>query len=503
VTPLSVTPLSVTPGVPLIEILAAIAAAGDLTMGQPTGHSLRGALLAREIARASGASQAHEEAAVQTTLLRWSGCSATAPLAHELLGDDITARAQLLAESSQPVTATPEARAAFAPMSAAHCDVAQRIATRIGTGEAVVAALDDLFERWDGNGLPRGDEAEGIALAARLAVLAGDAEVLVRVHGHEPALAMLTERAGRTYDPALVAVAAEAVVRWLALLDEHDAYDLLRAAADGWTRADSGRTGDLLRVLGDFADLKVPALAGHTGASAILAATSAELVGVDDTLVLHAALVHDIGRAGVSNAVWERQGALRRSDREAIELHPYHSYRCVRLLTGFDDVAATAALHHERLDGRGYHRQLPGSSQPLAGRLLAVADRAAAMVADRPYRPALDLDEVARVLRAEAADGVVDAQCVAAVLDVLGAGRAPVVWPADLTPREVDVLRLLARGLTNGAAARRLRIAEKTVGRHAESLYAKLGVNNRAALTYEALRRNLLTPLADGAAAEH
>jgi HD-GYP domain-containing protein (c-di-GMP phosphodiesterase class II) len=206
-------------------------------------------------------------------------------------------------------------------------------------------------------------------------------------------------------------------------------------------------------------------------------------------------LVHDVGRAGVSNVVWERSRPLRRSDWEAIELHTYYTERVVRMLSGFEDVARIAAMHHERLDGRGYHRQLPGSAQPLSARLLAVADRAAAMAAARPQRPALEHDAVARTLRDAAADGTLDATCVAAVLEVLlGARNAPVLWPAALTAREVDVVRLLARGLTNRATARRLRIAEKTVGRHAESVYAKLGVNNRAALTYEALRWNLLSP---------
>jgi len=484
-------------GIPLVEILAAIAAAGDLTMGQPAGHSLRGALLAREFSCASGASPAAEAAAVQTCLLRWSGCSASAPDAWELLGDDIGGRAALLTEPAFSSVMSAAARRRFAPMSVAHCDVAQRIAAQVGTHVDVVPALDDLFERWDGTGIPHGDSADGIAVAARVAVLAGDVEALVRVHGTEAALGVVADRSGLTYDPALVAVARDAVTRWLALLEDDDAYDLLHDAAAGWPHVAPSRTTDVLHVLGDFADLKVPSLAGHTDATTTLAVGVAPLLDVDVTVARHAALVHDLGRAGVSNAVWERQRPLRGSDRESVELHSYYTYRCVHRLTGFEEVASIAALHHERLDGRGYHRQLPGSSQPPAARLLAVADRAAAMSAGRPHRPALHLDAIAATLRSEAAEGIVDAQCVAAVLQVLGAPSAAVVWPAELTPREVDVLRLLARGMTNRAAARRLRIAEKTVGRHAESLYGKLGVNNRAALTYEALRRNLLSPLGE------
>ena len=70
-------------------------------------------------------------------------------------------------------------------------------------------------------------------------------------------------------------------------------------------------------------------------------------------------------------------------------------------------------------------------------------------------------------------------------------------WPAGLTTREVEVLRLLARGLSNKQIAERLVVARKTVDNHVEHIYAKLGVSNRARASLFAVRHGIITPTED------
>lgn len=308
-------------------------------------------------------------------------------------------------------------------MSRAHCDVARRVAAHVGADGAVVDALDDVFERWDGTGNPAGTASNAITPAARVTVLAGDVGVLLRPRRRDrPCRRRRAVRAGLR--PGAGRRRARGGASLAGRAGPQDAYDVLLEKAASWPDAGGVPVRQAMQV--------------HRAAPLPL-----RLLHPD---------AHDRGRGGSG-----RRGS-----------------------------------HHERLDGRGYHRQLSASAQPVASRLLAVADRVAAMTADRPHRPALTLDAIADTVRTEAAAGAVDALCVAAVLEVAGAPPAPVTWPADLTPCEVQALQLLARGLANRSAALRLRITEKTVSRHAESLYVKLRVNNRAALTYEALRRDLL-----------
>ncbi len=91
-------------------------------------------------------------------------------------------------------------------------------------------------------------------------------------------------------------------------------------------------------------------------------------------------------------------------------------------------------------------------------------------------------------------DPGLDADAVACVLAAAGrrAAPAPRQWPAGLTDREVEVLRLVARGKTNRQVAELLVVSPKTVGRHVENLYRKLGVSSRAAAAVFAMEHHLL-----------
>jgi len=156
-------------------------------------------------------------------------------------------------------------------------------------------------------------------------------------------------------------------------------------------------------------------------------------------------------------------------------------------------LGAIAVQHRERLDGSGYPRSLSGAAISRSARVLAAADCYQAMREPRPHRPALVADDAATAVRAEVKTGRLDAEAVNAVLSAAG-HRVPRrrQGPAGLTPREVDVLRLLARGLPNKEIAKHLVISPKTVSNHVEHIYAKIGASTRAAAGMFAMQHGLL-----------
>ena len=209
--------------------------------------------------------------------------------------------------------------------------------------------------------------------------------------------------------------------------------------------------------------------------------------------VRRAGLVHDLGRLGVSNGIWDKSGALTPIELERIRLHPYLTERMLAFSPRLAPLAAIAVQHHERLDGSGYPRGARGSDLTAAGRILGAADMYQARTEPRPHRPARTADEAAAELRAEVRAGRLDGDAVDAVLRAAGhrisRKRA---WPAGLTTREVEVLRLVARGLSHKEIAERLVISPKTVSNHVERIYTKIGVTNRAMAGLFAVRHGLM-----------
>jgi DNA-binding NarL/FixJ family response regulator len=128
-----------------------------------------------------------------------------------------------------------------------------------------------------------------------------------------------------------------------------------------------------------------------------------------------------------------------------------------------------------------------------SARVLAAADSYHAMREPRPHRPALGPDEAARALLADVDSGRLDRDAARAVLDVSGQpARVRPVWPNGLSDREVQVLRLLARGSKNKEIANELAISARTVQHHVRHIYNKIGLSSRAAAALFASEHALL-----------
>jgi HD-GYP domain-containing protein (c-di-GMP phosphodiesterase class II) len=212
------------------------------------------------------------------------------------------------------------------------------------------------------------------------------------------------------------------------------------------------------------------------------------------TLLRRAALAHDLGRVGVSNAIWEKPGPLGFGEWERVRLHPHFTERAFAQSPELTPIGRLAGSNHERLDGSGYHRGTRGPALDQAARILAAADCYVAMREARPYRPAIDPPAAEAELMREAEEGRLDPEVVDAVLAAAGhrVRPRPRVLPAGLTERELEVLLVLVRGESNQGIAENLGISAKTVGHHVQHVYQKAGVRSRAAATVWAFEHDLV-----------
>jgi HD-GYP domain-containing protein (c-di-GMP phosphodiesterase class II) len=512
------------PPVRLAEIVALLSLGTDLGLGQPIEHMIRACLIALRMAESLKLAEAERRVLYYSGLLAWVGCHTDAYEQARWLGDDLTvkgdghygfdfgrttdvaafmvrhiggARRPLLARVRAGVGFLKDGRRALASMAENHYRATDEMAERLGLGDDVRASLKQSFERWDGKGA-FGLKGEHILISSRLINLADVVEVFRRTAGVEAAVAIARKRSGTHFDPALVDLFCEQAHALFAGLEETTTWDAVIAAEP--SLAPVVREDELdgvLDALGSFAELKSPWTLGHARGIADLAAAAGRGYGLaeaDVTDLRGAALLHDIGALGVSNEIWDKPGVLTASEWERVRLHPYLTQRMLASSAALAPLGEIAVLHHERLDGSGYPRGLRGDAIGPAGRILAAADVYRAMIEPRPHRPALAPEPAATELRAEVAAGRLDGDAVAAVLRAEG-HRVPRKreYPAGLTAREVEVLRLLARGFVNKEIGHRLFISAKTVGNHVEHIYAKIGATNRATASLFAQRHGLMT----------
>ena len=132
-----------------------------------------------------------------------------------------------------------------------------------------------------------------------------------------------------------------------------------------------------------------------------------------------AALLHDIGKLGVSNSILDKPGKLDPDEWEAMKLHAVYSETILSRIAAFGDLARIAAAHHERLDGKGYPRGLGGDEIALETRIITTADIFDALTAERPYRAAMPVSKALSIML-EMVGTAIDNDCFAALRQVLG-----------------------------------------------------------------------------------
>jgi HD-GYP domain-containing protein (c-di-GMP phosphodiesterase class II) len=509
-------------GVRIAELVAALSYAADLGLGQPMAHCMRQTVIAQRLAELVGASEAEREAAYYLGLLMNVYCHADASEQAKWFGDDISFKGDtydmLELNTGQAIafifrrvgshgTVGQRAKrlASFAASGqkevmaflTTHSTLGAQFAERLGLSDESCRAIKQGYEHWDGKGVPGGLAGDQVSLSSRLVHFASPIEVFDRRRGTEAARNLARRRRGAEFDPAIADAFFENAATVLAGLDEAAEWDAILRAEPVLSRRVSGaELDDVLLAMADLVDMKSPYLAGHSRGVANLASAAARVSGMsgDDVVRLRrAGYLHDLGRLGVSNAIWDKAAPLTESELERVRLHPYLTDRMLARIGALGRCREIASRHHERLDGSGYPRGLTAVSLTPSDRILAAADVYHGSTEPRPYRAPLDAEQAAGRLRTEVRAGRLDGAAVEAVLTAAG-HRAPArrAWPAGLTAREVDVLQLVARGYSNKQIASDLVVSPRTVAHHVEHIYTKLGVSSRALATFFATEHGLM-----------
>jgi len=507
----------------LIEILGALGLATDLAMGMPLEHAIRSTIIAGRIAARADLTEEERARAYYLCLMMFIGCTADAHFFAAFMGDELAVRTKLgphiygniskmmrammsslgshesgLARMSIVLRGLSQMKTEMAQESAGHCEVAQMLSSRFRIPNDIRDGLAYVYERFDGKGMPGTARGEEIPRAIRVMHVARDVDTQLCLGGRDGVDDVIRSHAGTGLDPELAGIFLSSSDEILKGLGGGSAWDAFLDEEPGEQPVVHGDDIDEhLRSMGEFVDFKTPFTLGHSAALSDLVDRAADAAGFSQTartLARRAAFVADIGRVTVPVLVLETRGRLSAEDVERMRLHAYHSERILARGGLLGAIGSVAGLHHERLDGSGYHRGCTAESLSPAARLIAAADTYRAMIEPRPYRPGHERSAAAAELHDQAKSGKLDARVVDGVLqaadhrvETTSDARA-----ASLTDREVQVLRLLGSGLLTKQIARRLGVSPKTVDNHLQHIYPKLGVSTRAGATLYAARAGLL-----------
>lgn len=412
------------------EVVAALSHALDLTEGQPPGHARRSCLVALRLADAIGLGGDERTSLYYAMLLKDAGCSSSAARMAEIFAaDDLELKriakridwaspkeaiGMVVREAGRNDSSLARARRVLTALRdlaregnlavETRCERGARIVTMLEFPAAAADTVRYLDEHWDGRGQPFRLRGDAIPILARVACLAQTAEVFIAQDGLEAAREMVRVRRGRWFDPAV----ADA---FLALPDSDGLFADLAAdrsaspPRDGdLVSADDGRIDRIAEAFASVIDAKSPFTASHSDRVAAYAVGIGRELGWGEGELRdlrRAGLLHDIGKLGVSNSILDKPGRLTAEEYDAIREHPRNTEAILRRVPIFAPLAAAAGAHHERVDGRGYHRGLAGEDIPAISRVLACADVYDALTARRPYRDPLSSADALALMRAD------------------------------------------------------------------------------------------------------
>jgi HD-GYP domain-containing protein (c-di-GMP phosphodiesterase class II) len=437
------------PTIRVSEIISALSYALDLTEGRPMGHSVQSCMIGMRIAAEIGLSVAEQSDLYYALLLKDAGCSSnSSKLFHILSADEIRAKrdvkltdwtrvgwdslhyalthvatgAPFLERVRTLVRVAAKQQAESSALVKIRCERGASIARRIGFPEPVAQAIHSLDEHWNGGGYPDGLRREEIPLFARIMNLSQTLDVFLANRGKEAAVEVARKRSGRWFDPELVRAAASLAKRDLLWdgLDQAQTIDHALALEPEECRllANEETIENICQAFAEIVDAKTPFTFRHSTGVADVAIGISRQMGLpeeDITFMRRAALLHDVGKLGVSNSILEKPGKLTNDEWEVIKLHPYYSLEVLRRIPGFEEMSVTAGAHHEKLNGSGYFRQWTADQISLKVRILTVADIFDALAAKRPYRDAMPIEKVFQIMQKDAPQAI-DAECLDALM---------------------------------------------------------------------------------------
>jgi HD-GYP domain-containing protein (c-di-GMP phosphodiesterase class II) len=435
----------------LSEVLGGLSYALDLTEGQREGHSVRSCVVGMKLAEIIGVPEADRSALFYALLMKDLGCSSNAARFAALFGaDDHDLKTNLKTVNwSQALESFRWVSRNVAPgqfwlkrvwqfmgvmaqgpkgardVVLTRCERGADIARMLGFADDTVQAIRALDEHWDGHGQPYGLRGEQISVFARILGLSQTFEVFFSSHGLNAAFAMAAERRGSWFEPTLVDALFS--IRndsdfWQAL-GRGDAFRAVRLLEppDRAIIADDDRLNIVAEAFAQVIDAKSPWTYRHSNGVAELSLAIAERLDMSASEIRglrRAALMHDLGKLGVSNLILDKPGKLTDEEFARVRLHPKFTNQILGRVGCFRSMSSIASQHHERLDGGGYHLGLAMEDLSLSARVICTADVCDALRASRPYRPGLPTHRLLEIMEREAGRGI-DMDCFEAMKDVL------------------------------------------------------------------------------------
>ena len=408
--------------VPVSDVFAALSFALDLTEGQPMGHALRSCLIAMELGGRLGLPLKLRRDLYYAAMLKDAGCSSNAARVFSLFGGDdrLAKGARMQVDWSNYFRAAFYALANAAPGGSwfaratriaklAHggpriaaelvetrCRRGAEIVMQLGLGAGAAEAVRALDEHWDGRGHPRGLSGDEIPIVARILTLAQTLEVFAMRGGATHALSVVRDRAGRWFDPLVIAACAgleRDLTEWCGLETHALKHRVVEGEPGGAALLAGPRAVDrIAEVFAQIVDAKSPFTGAHSQRMTNLSVAIAGRLGWEPDAIAEvrrAGLLHDLGKLTVPNTILDKPSPLTPSEWEIMRMHAHFTERILEHVRGFEWLAFASASHHERLDGSGYCRGLHGEQIPQLSRVLAAADVFDALSNRRPYRHAL------------------------------------------------------------------------------------------------------------------
>lgn len=435
-------PLSSPHSLRLSELISALSHALDITEGQPEGHCVRCCWIGMQIGRRLGLGDDALWGLYYTLLLKDLGCSSNAARICELyLADDLSFKRDYkgvgdslpqvlnfvlqhtglkagLAERFRSVlTIFRNGDEIAQELIKTRCQRGAEIARLLRFPESVAAGIFSLDEHFDGEGRPHGLDGEAIPLFSRIALLAQVIDVFHTTGGPMAAVEEVKRRSGTWFDPRLTVIfrqISDDPGFWMTLASpDVMAAVLAQEPASHVVALDDDYLDDIAAAFGQVVDSKSPYTSGHSARVALYTDLIAETMGLSPARrrwLKRGALLHDVGKLGVSNSILDKPGKLDEEEWAAVKAHATYTETILSRIDAFAELARVSAAHHERLDGLGYPRGLTAEAISLETRIITTADIFDAITAERPYRGAVPIPKTLEIM-AENVGTAIDPAC--------------------------------------------------------------------------------------------